>query len=76
MKKKTRSNKNLVALSDQQLKVLILICREFTASEISKRLKISKKTFFNHRGMILKKTKAKGNIGLFKYALKHSLVKG
>jgi DNA-binding CsgD family transcriptional regulator len=75
-KKRAKSVKQSVELTDQQLKVLRLICKELSATEISKRLKISKKTFFNHRAMILMKTKAKGNIGLYKYALKHSLVKG
>ena len=78
MKKRKRGAKSVkksVELTDQQLRVLGLICKELSATEISKRLKISTKTFFNHRAMILKKIKAKGNIGLYKYALKHSLVK-
>jgi len=62
------------ALSPQQTKILKLICRELSPPQISTRLKISVKTFFNHRDQLKIKTKAKTNIGLYKYALKHGYV--
>jgi DNA-binding CsgD family transcriptional regulator len=74
-KKKVDKVKRRVDLTKQQIKVLTLICKELSADEISIRLNISKKTFFNHRAMILEKAKAKGNIGLYKYALKHGIIK-
>src|SRR5882724_9082357 len=36
-------------LSDREILVLILICKEFLASQAAKRLGISVKTFNNHR---------------------------
>ena len=58
-------------LSNRELKILSLICKELAPDEIGRRLKISTKTYFNHRANILVKTKAKGNVGLLKYALRH-----
>lgn len=61
-------------LSPRELEVLLLICQELTPSEISIRLKISEKTFFNHRTKILTKTGVRGNVGLVKYAYQHGLI--
>jgi len=61
-------------LSPQQTKILKLICKELSPGQISARLGISEKTFFNHRDNLKVKTKAKTNIGLYKYALKHGYV--
>jgi DNA-binding NarL/FixJ family response regulator len=55
-------------LSPRELEILLLICQELTPSEISARLQISEKTFFNHRTHILDKTGVRGNVGLVKYA--------
>jgi two-component system, NarL family, response regulator DegU len=63
-------------LSLREVEVLLLICQELTSKEISERLHISEKTFFNHRGNILEKTGARGNVGLLKYALLKGLIKG
>lgn len=62
-------------LSDRELKILSLICKEFPPDEIGRRLRISTKTYFNHRANILVKTKAKTNVGLLKYALRHGHAK-
>ncbi len=56
-------------LSNREMEILTLICQEFTPGEISERLNISEKTFFNHRANIIAKTGVKNNIGLYKYAL-------
>jgi DNA-binding CsgD family transcriptional regulator len=62
-------------LSNRELNILSLICKEFSPGEIGRRLTISTKTYFNHRANILAKTKAKTNVGLLKYALRHGHAK-
>jgi DNA-binding NarL/FixJ family response regulator len=56
-------------LTNREIEILLLICQELTPGEISDRLQISEKTFFNHRSNILEKTKARGNVGLIRYAV-------
>lgn len=61
-------------LSSRELEILLLICQELTPSEISGRLEISEKTFFNHRANILAKVGVRGNVGLVKYAYQNGLL--
>jgi two-component system, NarL family, response regulator DegU len=61
-------------LSPRELEILLLICQELSPSEISGRLQISEKTFFNHRTNILSKLGVRGNVGLVKYAYQHDLL--
>ena len=61
-------------LSPRELEILLLICQELTPPEISGRLQISQKTFFNHRTNILSKVGARGNVGLVKYAYEQHLL--
>jgi DNA-binding NarL/FixJ family response regulator len=61
-------------LSSRELEILLLICQEFTPAEISGRLGISEKTFFNHRANILSKAGVRGNVGLVKYAYQYGLI--
>ena len=56
-------------LTNREIEILILICQELTPGEISERLQISEKTFFNHRANVLKKTLARSNVGLIRYAI-------
>ncbi len=56
-------------LTTREIEILLLICQEYTPGEISQRLQISEKTFFNHRSNILEKTKARTNVGLVRFAL-------
>ncbi|MBI1767877.1 MAG: response regulator transcription factor [Bacteroidetes bacterium] len=56
-------------LTNREVEILLLICQELTPGEISERLQISEKTFFNHRANILEKTKARSNVGLIRYAI-------
>lgn len=71
-KKAPRKSKKL---SDREIAVLVLICKEFSPSQIAKRLGLSVKTFHNHRFHLRWKTGAKTNIGLYKYALRKGFVK-
>lgn len=61
-------------LSPRELEILILICQELTPPEISGRLQISEKTFFNHRTNLLSKTGVRGNVGLVKYAYQNGIL--
>jgi len=61
-------------LSPRELEILFLICQELTPPEISVRLQISEKTFFNHRTNILSKVGVRGNVGLVKYAYQHGML--
>ncbi|SRR5260221_14211039 len=56
-------------LTNREIEILLLICQDLTPGEISDRLQISEKTFFNHRSNILEKTKARSNVGLIRYAI-------
>lgn len=60
-------------LTSREIEILLLICKELTPGEISERLGISEKTFFNHRANVLSKTKARSNVGLIRYALQRGL---
>jgi two-component system, NarL family, response regulator DegU len=61
-------------LTNREIEVLLLICEELTPGEISARLQISEKTFFNHRSNILEKTKARNNVGLIRFALQRKFI--
>jgi DNA-binding NarL/FixJ family response regulator len=61
-------------LSSREVEILLLICQELAPGEISERLQISEKTFFNHRANILMKTESRNNVGLVKFAYEHGLV--
>ena len=61
-------------LSPRELEILLLICQELSPPEISSRLKISEKTFFNHRTNLLVKTGVRGNVGLVKYAYQNGIL--
>ena len=61
-------------LSPRETEILLLICQELTPPEISARLQISEKTFFNHRTNILAKIGVRGNVGLVKYAYQRGLL--
>ncbi len=56
-------------LTNREIEILLLICQELTPGEISERLQISEKTFFNHRSNILEKTQCRSNVGLMRYAI-------
>lgn len=61
-------------LTSREVEVLLLIIQELSNKEIADKLFISERTVETHRKNILAKTNAKGSLGLFKYAIQHSLV--
>ena len=62
-----------VSLSDREVEVVQLICREFTNQEISDQLFISKRTVESHRQRILEKIGAKNTVGIVIYAIAHAI---
>ena len=71
---KRTTNPTSLKLSPRELEILLLICQELTPPEISGRLQISEKTFFNHRTNILSKTGVRSNVGLVKYAYQNGFL--
>lgn len=69
-----QASKSHQKLTARELEVLLLICQELSPGEISERLKISEKTFFNHRANILAKANCRGNVGLVKFAHEKGLL--
>ena len=66
---------NTSVLSDQEVRVVQLICQEKTSQEIADALFISRKTVESHRDRIMAKIEAKNMVGIAMYAVKHQLVK-
>jgi DNA-binding NarL/FixJ family response regulator len=56
-------------LSDREIDVLKLICKELTNQEIADQLFLSKRTVEGHRQRILEKVGAKNTVGLIVYAI-------
>jgi two-component system, NarL family, response regulator DegU len=75
LKHNTGSPPEYFKLTPREEEILLLICQDYTSKEISDRLDISEKTYFNHRANILNKAGVKGNVGLLRYALTSGLFK-
>lgn len=71
--KKTKVQ-SLPEFSEREIEVLDLICKEFTAPEIAKKLGISPRTVEGHRRKLLEKSGAKNIAGLVMFAVKNKLV--
>lgn len=69
-----QGDKSYQKLTSRELEILLLICQELSPGEISERLQISEKTFFNHRANILSKVDCRGNVGLVKFAHEKGLL--
>lgn len=61
-------------LSDREREILVLVCKEFSSSQIAEKLFISTGTVDTHRKNILVKLGVNNTVGLVKYALKHGLL--
>jgi two-component system response regulator DegU len=63
-----------VNLTEREVEIVKLICKEYTNKEIATKLCISARTVDGHREKILQKTKAKNTVGIVMYAVKNKLV--
>lgn len=61
-------------LSEREILIVKLICKEFTTKEIADKLCLSKRTVDTHREGILLKTGAKNTAGIVMYAVKYNLL--
>jgi DNA-binding NarL/FixJ family response regulator len=74
MEEHREKNKHKFELSERELEILKLICKEFSTSEIAEKLFISPTTVETHRRNMYQKTKSKNIVGLIKYAISSNLI--
>lgn len=74
-KKPTLSNINgiPVELTNREMEILLLICKEFTTEEIAQQLFVSTRTVDGHRINLLDKTGCKNIAGLVIFAISNNL---
>jgi len=58
-------------LSQREIEVLILICKQYSSKDIAKHLFLTEKTVETHRVHLMMKTKSKNVVGLTVYAIQH-----
>ncbi|MEM8969002.1 MAG: response regulator transcription factor [Bacteroidota bacterium] len=68
-----RDFSKLRTLTERELEVLRMICREMTNKEIATILNLSPRTVDNHRNSLLEKCRVKNTVGLVKFAMRHHL---
>lgn len=73
-RKKTKKYVVAEELTQKELCILELICKQNTAGEIADQLNLSVRTIEGYRRKLLEKTKSKNMAGLVVYALKNKLV--
>lgn len=73
-KKKTKSRFDDEQLTNREVEVLKLICKQHSGVEIAEKLFLSSRTVEGHRNNLLKKTECKNMIGLIIYAIQNEYV--
>lgn len=63
-----------IPLSEREIDIVKLICKQHTSREISEMLKLSARTVETHKNNILKKTKSINTAGIVLYAVKYRLL--
>ncbi len=71
---KIKPSFNEVRLSEREVEVVRLICREYTNKEIADKLFISVRTVDGHREKVLQKTGAKNTAGIVMYAIRNNIL--
>jgi two-component system, NarL family, response regulator DegU len=61
-------------LSERELEIIRLICKQYNTKEIADIVKLSLRTVQKHKENIYSKTKSKNSNGLIMYAMKHKLL--
>lgn len=61
-------------LSEREIEVLTLVCKEYSSADIAKQLYLSTSTIDTHRKNILNKLGVTNTVGLVKYAIKQRLI--
>lgn len=60
-------------LSDREMEVVLLLCKEFTNKEISDKLSISQRTVEGHRKNAMRKLNVKNTVGLVRFVMENNL---
>lgn len=69
-----RKKFSFLDLSDREIEVLHLICRQLSTKEIADKLCISERTVEGHRKQMLRKTKSKNIVGLILWGIKNQVI--
>ena len=72
-KNKTNDFSLKIDLTQRELEILNLICKEYTTTEMAEKLFISPRTVDGHRNNLLEKTGARNTAGLVLFAVKNNL---
>lgn len=73
-KKKVKSRYLDEQLTNREVEVLKLICKQYSGAEIAEKLFLSTRTVEGHRNNLLRKTECKNMIGLIVYAINNEYV--
>lgn len=68
------SNRIKDILSPREKDVLVLICQEFSSTQIAEKLFVSTSTVDTHRKNMKNKLGVNNTVGLIKYAIKHGII--
>jgi hypothetical protein len=63
-----------ITISDREMDVIRMACKELSSIEIADRLHINVRTVETHRKRIMEKTNSKNFIGVILFALRHQLI--
>jgi DNA-binding NarL/FixJ family response regulator len=69
-----KHDEQLKNLTERELEILKLICKEYSTNEIATELFISPLTVETHRKHILHKTNSKSIVGLVKFAISNNII--
>lgn len=67
--------KKLELLTDREIQVIRLVCKEMTNEEIANELELSPRTVETHRARIMDRLGIKSTIGLVYFAIQSKLIK-
>jgi len=74
-KTEIKSEEKVKNLTEREIEIINLICKEYSSAQIAEELFISQFTVDTHRKNILKKTNSKTLVGLIKYSIINNLIK-
>lgn len=74
LEKKSPRFKPEIRLNEKEIEILQLICQEYTAAEIGKKIFLSTRTIEGIRSVLLEKVGVRNTAGLVMYAVKNGIV--
>lgn len=72
--KKSTAVHDPVALTEREIEIVKLICKELSNKEIAEKLYLSHRTIDSYREKLMQKIGAKNTAGIVIYAVKHNLI--